>query len=95
MDKENTTHLHQFAFGIGGRACIANHLAHKALYTAFLHLIAHFHVLPAAASADDPHVLDPVEGLLQKESFVATPRNRTVRLVPRDLERTKRFFGQK
>jgi 3-hydroxyphenylacetate 6-hydroxylase len=93
LDTENTTHLHQFAFGIGGRTCIANHLAHKALYTAFLHLIAHFEILPAEASINDPHVLHPLEGLLQKESFVATPRNRTVRLVPRSLARTKRVLG--
>lgn len=93
LDTENTTHLHQFAFGIGGRACIANHLAHKALYTAFLHLIAHFEILPAEASTNDPYVLHPLEGLLRKESFVATPRNRAVRLVPRDLTRTKRVLG--
>ncbi|KAF4996944.1 hypothetical protein FDECE_12267 [Fusarium decemcellulare] len=90
-----TTHLHQFAFGMGSRMCIANHLAHKALYTAFLHLIAHFEILPAVEAADDPHVLDPVEGLLHKESFVATPRNCTVRLVPRDIERTKRVLSVK
>lgn len=75
--------------------CIANHLAHKALYTAFIHLIAHFEVLPATETMGDPHILDPVEGLLQKEAFVATPRYRTARLVPRDLERTKRVLGWK
>jgi 3-hydroxyphenylacetate 6-hydroxylase len=85
--------LHQFAFGIGGRMCIANHLAHKALYTAFLHLVAHFEVLPAPESAEDPFIIDPLEGLLDKESFVAIPRNYSVKLVPRDLARTKRMLG--
>lgn len=89
----DSTHAHQFAFGMGSRMCIANHLAHKALYTAFLHLIAHFEILPAAASEGDPHVLDPLEGLLHKESFVATPRTCNVRLVPRDLARTRRVLG--
>jgi hypothetical protein len=73
--------------------CIANHLAHKALYTAFLHLIAHFESLPAEESMGNPHVIDPVEGLLSKESFVTTRRNRTARLAPRDLARTKRVLG--
>ena len=94
LETSDTTHLHQFAFGIGGRMCIANHLAHKALYTAFLHIVAHFHVLPAADGLHDPHVIDPLEGLLEKESFVATPRTHRVRLVPRDLERTRRMLGE-
>lgn len=72
--------------------CIANHLAHRALYTAFLHLIAHFEILPAV---DDPLSIDPLEGLLEKESFVATPRHRTVRLIPRDIDRTRRVLGLK
>ncbi|KAM5343977.1 hypothetical protein ACJ41O_012514 [Fusarium nematophilum] len=93
--KPGTTHLHQFAFGMGSRMCIANHLAHKALYTAFVHLIAHFEILPAVEAAGDPYVLDPVEGLLHKESFVATPRNCRVRLVPRNIEKTKRVLGGK
>ncbi|CAG9990955.1 unnamed protein product, partial [Clonostachys byssicola] len=40
-------HRHQFAFGMGGRMCVASHVASKALYTVFLHLVAHFRVLPA------------------------------------------------
>ncbi|CAI6088004.1 unnamed protein product [Clonostachys chloroleuca] len=84
-----TTHLHQYAFGIGGRMCIANHLAHKALYTAFLHLISHFQVLPAVNNLNDPTTIDPLEGLLDKESFVATPKTQFVRLIPRDVARTK------
>lgn len=73
--------------------CIANHLAHKALYTAFLHLIAHFEVLPTPESVGDPTVIDPLEGLQNKASFVATPGCSTVRLIPRDLARTKRVLG--
>jgi 3-hydroxyphenylacetate 6-hydroxylase len=78
---------------MGGRMCIANHLAHKALYTAFLHLIAHFEILPATENIDDPYVIDPLEGLLQKESFVATPRNCAARLVPRDISVTRQMLG--
>uniref|UniRef100_A0A8H7N1A1 3-hydroxyphenylacetate 6-hydroxylase n=1 Tax=Bionectria ochroleuca TaxID=29856 RepID=A0A8H7N1A1_BIOOC len=88
-DTTATTHLHQYAFGIGGRMCIANHLAHKALYTAFLHLISHFKVLPAVNNLNDPTTIDPLEGLLDKESFVATPKTQFVRLIPRDVARTK------
>ena len=73
--------------------CIANHLAHKALYTAFLHLIAHFEILPTAESIGDLDIIHPLEGLLKKESFAATPRNYMVRLIPRDIVRTKQVLG--
>jgi 3-hydroxyphenylacetate 6-hydroxylase len=75
--------------------CIANHLAHKALYTAFLQLIAHFEILPAVEGIDDPKIIDPLEGLLKKESFVATPRNCTARLVPRDIAKTRHMLALK
>lgn len=52
-------HVHQFAFGIGGRMCVAFHLAHRALYTVFLHLISRFHILPEEGTTAAQ--IDPVE----------------------------------
>ncbi|KAI1382926.1 cytochrome P450 [Hypoxylon trugodes] len=86
------THYHQFAFGIGGRMCVANHLAHKALYTVFLHLIAHFEILPTEG-LHDPLIDDPLEGVSEKEQFVSAPRGRTARLVPRDIMATRKVLG--
>ncbi|KAF6789407.1 3-hydroxyphenylacetate 6 hydroxylase [Colletotrichum sojae] len=74
-------YAHQFAFGIGGRMCVASHLAHDALYAVFLHLIAHFKILPAdSATADE---IDPIKGL-GGISFVATPKGFQAKFVPRD-----------
>lgn len=74
-------YAHQFAFGIGGRMCVASHLAHNALYTVFLHLIARFKILPAdGATADE---IDPIKGL-NGLSFVATPKGFRAKFLPRD-----------
>ncbi|KAL0940399.1 uncharacterized protein CTRU02_203162 [Colletotrichum truncatum] len=73
-------YAHQFAFGIGGRMCVASHLAHNALYTAFLHLIAHFQMLPADGKTSDE--IDPIKGL-KGITFVATPKGARARFVPR------------
>lgn len=71
---------HQYAFGVGGRMCVASLLAHQALYTVFLHLIARFEIFPAhGASADE---IDPLKGL-KGRSFVGTPRGCQARFVPR------------
>lgn len=72
---------HQYAFGIGGRMCVASLLAQNALYTVFLHLIAHFRVEPATGSSNEE--IDPLLGL-KGRSFVATPRGCEARFVPRD-----------
>ncbi|KAK7750527.1 hypothetical protein SLS62_007503 [Diatrype stigma] len=89
-------HSHQFAFGIGGRMCPASHLAHKALYAVFLHLFAHFEVLPAPAAGDDGDVFvdDALEGVAEKEQFVSTPRAVAARLVPRDRARTAEMLAK-
>ncbi|KAF0325143.1 3-hydroxyphenylacetate 6 hydroxylase [Colletotrichum asianum] len=77
-------YAHQFAFGIGGRMCVASHLAHNALYTAFLHLIAHFEIFPADGQSSDE--IDPIKGL-KGLAFVATPKGSRARFVPRrDME---------
>ncbi|KAI6083003.1 cytochrome P450 [Hypoxylon rubiginosum] len=89
---EGGTHLHQFAFGIGGRMCVAHHLAHKALYAVFLHLIAHFEILPVEG-VDDPLIADPLEGVSEKEQFVSAPRGSRARLVPRDITATGKMLG--
>ncbi|KAJ4207681.1 hypothetical protein NW759_013913 [Fusarium solani] len=72
---------HQFAFGIGGRMCVASLLAHRALYTVFLHLVARFQIFPASGTTDDE--IDPLKGL-KGRSFVATPRGFRARFVPRE-----------
>ncbi|KAK7222538.1 hypothetical protein V2G26_010541 [Clonostachys chloroleuca] len=87
-------HRHQFAFGMGGRMCVASHVASKALYTVFLHLVAHFRVLPAG-DVCDPATWDPLEGLLSKGNHQAAPAFTHVRLVPRNLETTKKMLSFK
>ncbi|OTB10519.1 hypothetical protein K445DRAFT_252780 [Daldinia sp. EC12] len=77
-------HAHQFAFGIGGRMCVASHLAHNALYTVFLHLIAHFRILPAEGETIE--AIDPIKGL-KGMAFVGTPRGWRARFVPREGEK--------
>ncbi|KAI1077228.1 cytochrome P450 [Whalleya microplaca] len=79
-----TQYAHQYSFGIGGRMCVASHLAHNALYTAFLHLIAHFRILPA--EGETAEAIDPLKGL-KGMTFVATPRGWRARFVPREGEK--------
>ncbi|KAK1460181.1 hypothetical protein CMEL01_03180 [Colletotrichum melonis] len=74
-------YAHQFAFGMGGRMCVASHLAHSALYTAFSHLIARFKILPA--DGKDSVEIDPIKGL-DGLSFVAKPKGFQAKFVPRD-----------
>ncbi|KAI1103728.1 cytochrome P450 [Jackrogersella minutella] len=81
LPNSSNTHAHQYAFGIGGRMCVASHLAHNALYTVFLHLIAHFRILPAEGETVD--AIDPIKGL-KGMTFVGTPRGWRARFVPRE-----------
>ncbi|KAF9874536.1 hypothetical protein CkaCkLH20_08099 [Colletotrichum karsti] len=81
LPNASNQYAHQFAFGIGGRMCVASHLAHNALYTAFLHLIARFQILPADGTTSEE--IDPLKGL-QGLSFVATPKGFQARFVPRE-----------
>lgn len=69
--------------------CVASHLAHKALYAVFLHLIAHFEIIPAEGDEDDALIDNPLEGVAEKEQFVSTSRGFAARLVPRDVGRTR------
>ncbi|OTA64759.1 cytochrome P450 [Hypoxylon sp. EC38] len=91
MDGDQTANRHQYAFGIGGRMCVASHVATKALYAVFFHLIAHFHILPAQDTMD-PMVADPIEGLVTRENPIAGPKARTVRFVPRNSDATRRML---
>ncbi|KAM5375396.1 hypothetical protein ACJZ2D_005957 [Fusarium nematophilum] len=80
---------HQFAFGLGGRMCVASLLAHNALYIVFLHLIAHFEIFPAqGATADE---IDPIKGL-KGRSFVGIPRGVRARFAPREGQRLKAWL---
>ncbi|KAI8956492.1 cytochrome P450 [Daldinia sp. FL1419] len=92
MDGDQTANRHQYAFGIGGRMCVASHVASKALYAVFLHLIAHFRILPAEETMD-PAVADPIEGLITRENPIAGPKARTVRLIPRNVDATRRMLS--
>ena len=82
-------HASQFAFGFGGRMCIAFLLAHNVLYTAFLHLIARFHILPTEGQGPDAiHALDGLE----PGSFVATPKYFRARFMPREGKELVRWL---
>ncbi|KAH8690458.1 cytochrome P450 [Talaromyces proteolyticus] len=94
LDSQSQSHQHQYAFGIGGRMCVASQLAAKALYTVFLHLIAHFKLLPADGELS-PDAADPLRGLLEKENSRVTPRVRHVRFVPRDVDITRKMLAKK
>lgn len=61
--------------------CVASLLAHRALYTVFLHLVARFQIFPASGTTDEE--IDPLKGL-KGRSFVATPRGFRARFVPRE-----------
>lgn len=78
---------------MGGRMCVASHVASKALYTVFLHLIAHFRVLPVD-DTPDPKAWDPLEGLLNKENPQAAPAATNVRFVPRNIDVTKAMLSK-
>ncbi|OTA98769.1 hypothetical protein M426DRAFT_258122 [Hypoxylon sp. CI-4A] len=84
LPNSSNPHAHQYAFGIGGRMCVASHLAHNALYTVFLHLIAHFRILPA--EGESAEAIDPLKGL-KGMTFVGTPRGWRARFVPRQGEK--------
>lgn len=92
LDGDQTANRHQFAFGMGGRMCVASHVASKALYTVFLHLIAHFQVLPVDGTPD-PKAWDPLEGMLNKENPQAAPAATNVRFAPRDIEVTRAMLS--
>jgi len=80
-------HQH-YSFGYGGRMCVASHLANKALYTVFLHLIGNFEILPG--KDDDGKIdIDPLTGIDNVNHQRAAPRWRKLRFVPRDLNRLR------
>ncbi|CCF45358.1 cytochrome P450 2H2 [Colletotrichum higginsianum] len=87
LDDDQIANRHQYAFGIGGRMCVASHVASKALYTVLLHLVAHFRILPAEGSSNDE--IDPVAGLAVPGNHQAAPRARHVRIIPRNQELTR------
>lgn len=92
LDDDQTANRHQYAFGIGGRMCVASHVASKALYTVFLHLIAHFKILPAEGASDIE--VDPIAGLAVPGNHQAAPRARHVRFLPRNAGITKGMLSK-
>jgi 3-hydroxyphenylacetate 6-hydroxylase len=69
--------------------CVASLLAHNALYTVFLHLIARFQIFPADGKGPDE--IDPLAGLAGR-AFVATPRGFRARFVPRDGQKLETWI---
>lgn len=61
--------------------CVASHLAHNALYTVFLHLIARYKIVPAENTTEEE--IDPLRGL-KGLTFVGTPRGWRAKFVPRE-----------
>ena len=61
--------------------CAASHLAYRALYTVFLHLIAKFEIFPAEGTSADE--IDPIAGLTGR-AFNSTPKGFRARFVSRD-----------
>jgi 3-hydroxyphenylacetate 6-hydroxylase len=78
LEKETAGH---FAFGYGGRMCVASHVANKAVYMAFLHLILTYEILPEEGSAAD---IDPISGIKDVKHTRAAPKPSKVRFVPRN-----------
>lgn len=74
--------------------CVASQLANKVLYTVFLHLIAHFKLLPAGGDLGSD-AADPLKGLLDDENSRVTPRVHHVRFVPRDVDITRKMLAEK
>lgn len=73
--------------------CVASHIATKALYTVFLHLIAHFHISPAEGFGNHTS-WDPLGGLLNKENPQAAPLATLVNFLPRNLAATKAMLSR-
>lgn len=69
--------------------CVASLLAHNALYTVFLHLIARFHILPAEGTTAEE--IDPLKGL-KGRTFVGTPKGFQARFVPREGEKLQAWL---
>ena len=63
--------------------CVASLLAHNALYTVFLHLIARFQIFPADGKSMDE--IDPLKGL-EGRNFVGTPRGFQAKFASREGE---------
>jgi 3-hydroxyphenylacetate 6-hydroxylase len=74
---------HQFAFGFGGRMCVATYISHNVLYTVYLHLLAHFEIRPVDGETSES-AIDPLESLKGVEGTAATPRKFKARFTPRN-----------
>lgn len=61
--------------------CVASLLAHNALYTVYLHLIANYKILPASGQTAEE--IDPIKGL-KGLAFVGAPRGYQARFEPRN-----------
>lgn len=61
--------------------CVVSHVANKAVYMAFLHLVLTYEILPDDSSTAE---IDPIKGILDVRHTRAAPRPTKVRFVPRN-----------
>lgn len=61
--------------------CVASLLAHNALYTVFLHLVAKFQIFPADGKRAEE--AEPLKGL-RELAFVGNPKGFQAKFVPRE-----------
>lgn len=68
--------------------CIAAHVATKALYTVFLHLIGNFEISPGLGNEDEIDI-DPLSGIDNIAHTRASPRWKKLRFLPRNEEKLR------
>ncbi|TVY59463.1 3-hydroxyphenylacetate 6-hydroxylase [Lachnellula cervina] len=90
LEKE-TTGISHYSFGYGGRMCVASHVANKAVYLAFLHLVLTYEILPGEESLTD---IDPIQGIKDVKHTRAAPKNSKVFFVPRNEKHLEEYLEE-
>lgn len=79
--------------------CVASHIANRALYLVFLHLLANFKILPAESVGQEfgadtvTDDTDPVKGVRDINGLAAEPRVHALRFIPRNEERLRKALA--
>lgn len=71
--------------------CVASHVSHNPLYTAYLHLLAHFEIRPVEGETIET-AIDPLESLKDVEGTAATLRKFKARFIPRNKALLKNYI---
>lgn len=96
---EGEAGLPLFAFGFGTRMCVAYHLATRALYVVFLHLLANYKIFPEDHQGtefgedDDCDLIHPLKGVVDPTALGYSPLLLPLKFVPRDEERLREAIG--